>query len=192
MIWGKGRVPNPLFYCSLGSCLPPLGRLSFVNCPTIAEQETQFRNALTHTTKNKIQAFSTPQRCKHFFKQTKSCNFLYFNTLQYPLFCNAKAPVLHAKSAYIATQNRHYCNAKQVTFGFSMYFLYKLNTFFAPSTQILSTYRKGENRHCWRKTYVINRLFCRIVLVFWNSKNHAIDTCAIGFYKLKRCEMRFH
>ena len=87
------------------SCLPPLGRLSFINCPTIAEQETQFRNALTHTTKNKILTFSTPQRCKHFFKQTKPCNFLYFNALQYPLFGNAKAPVLHAKSAYIATPN---------------------------------------------------------------------------------------
>ena len=93
--------------------------------------------------KTKSKHFQHRNDVNIFFKQTKSCNFLYFNALQYPLFGNAKAPVLHAKRAYIATQNRHYCNAKQFTFGFSMYFLYKLNTFFAPSTQILSTYWKG-------------------------------------------------
>ena len=116
------------------SCLPPLGRLSFVNCPTIAEQETQFRNALTHTTKNKIQAFSIPQRCKHFFKQTKPCNFLYFNTLQYPLFGNAKAPVLHAKSAYIAAQNRLFCNAIVSILLFICVFLYKKERFYKQTT----------------------------------------------------------
>ena len=140
--------------------------------------------------RNDVNIFSNRLNRVTFYISTL-CNTHCF-AMQKRLFCTPKVPILQRKTGTIATQNRHYCNAKQFTFGFSMYFLYKLNTFFAPSTQILSTYRKGENRHCWRKTYVINRLFCRIVLVFWNSKNHAIDTCAIGFYKLKRCEMRFH
>nr|WP_273158184.1 hypothetical protein [Prevotella aurantiaca] len=41
-----------------------------------------------------------------------SSNILYINTLQYPLFCIAKVPVLHAKRAYIATQNNRFYNVK--------------------------------------------------------------------------------
>ncbi len=35
-------------------------------------------------------------------------NHLTYNALQYPLFCVVKVPVLHAKRAYIAAQNRHF------------------------------------------------------------------------------------
>jgi hypothetical protein len=39
-------------------------------------------------------------------------NHLVISVLQYPLFCIAKAPVLHGKSAYIVTQNRLFWKTK--------------------------------------------------------------------------------
>jgi len=39
---------------------------------------------------------------------------LTINALQYPLFCIAKVPILHGKSAYIAAQNSRFYNAKQL------------------------------------------------------------------------------
>nr|WP_273158022.1 hypothetical protein [Prevotella aurantiaca] len=51
-------------------------------------------------------------KCKDFANFYISHNYLYINTLQYPLFCIAKVPVLHTKSAYIATQNSRFCNVK--------------------------------------------------------------------------------
>nr|WP_273413762.1 hypothetical protein [Prevotella aurantiaca] len=52
-----------------------------------------------------------------------SSNILYINTLKYLLFCIAKVPVLHAKRAYIATQNSRFCNVKSFpSFLFDVFF----------------------------------------------------------------------
>ena len=49
--------------------------------------------------------------CKHNVCAYLSCNHLTYNTLQHPLFCIVKVPVLLGKSAYIATQNSRFCEA---------------------------------------------------------------------------------
>ena len=64
-------------------------------------------------------------KCKDFAKVTESRNTLTINVLQYPLFCVVKEPVLHDKSAYIATQNRRFCNAKELRRLFTCVFFTK-------------------------------------------------------------------
>ncbi len=43
---------------------------------------------------------------------------MIISALKNSLFCVIKVPVLHGKSAYIASQYRHFCNTKaQLTFS---------------------------------------------------------------------------
>ena len=76
-------------------------------------------------------------KCKVLFKPKLSCNHLTYNTLQYPLFCIAKVPILHGKSSYIAAQNRLFCNAKQLWSLFACTFFTKRKSFLGFTVELL-------------------------------------------------------
>jgi len=71
-----------------------------------------------------------PNKCKDFTETPNLYNKLIINTLQYPLFCIAKVPVLQGKRAYIATQNRLFGNAKQLRSKFTCVFFTIQKLFF--------------------------------------------------------------
>ena len=133
--------------------------------------------------RNDVNIFSNRLNRVTFYISTL-CN-THCLALQKRLFCTPKVPILQRKTGTIATPNSLLSDLACTFFTNQIPSLHPPHKFFRLT-------ERGKIDIVWRKTYVINRLFCRIVLVFWNSKNHAIDTCAIGFYKLKRCEMRFH
>ncbi len=67
------------------------------------------------------------KQCKVFFKRGTSPNKLIIKALQYPLFCNAKEPVLHGKSACFAMQYRLFCKVEISLLPVNKIFFTKLN-----------------------------------------------------------------
>ena len=120
-----------------------------------------------------------PNKCKDFTETPNLYNKLIINILQYPLFCIAKVPVLHAKSAYIATQNSRFCNVKSFPSFLLNVFFTKPSWLFLLKT-ILSLYLNVNKKWTMFYLYIrIHKPYIEFISIDFNKSNSLYWTCLL-------------